>query len=90
MIVRGLAAALFAASLGGCSHVSSVWSKLTNGHHDSAPAATVQSAVPPPASAEACNTLRTNAAPSDTADPASRQMAIDEMKRSGCPDVPAL
>ncbi len=89
MIVRGLAAALLAASLGGCSHVSSMWSKLTNDDHDSAPAA-VQSAAPPSAaSAEACNTLRTNAAPSDTADPASRQMAIDEMKRSGCPDIPA-
>lgn len=85
MIVRGLAVALLAVTLGGCSHVGAMWGKMTGHHDDAAPAA----AAAAPASAETCATLRANASPGSTADPASRQMAIDEMKRSGCPDIPA-
>jgi hypothetical protein len=94
-IGRGLAVVLLASSLGACSHVSSAWSKL-RGHDDTTQTAgsftdtTVQSAAAPAADPQVCNTLRMSAAPSATAEAASRQMAIDEMNRIGCPDVPAL
>ncbi len=94
-IGRGLAVVLLASSLGACSHVSSAWNKLRG--HDEAPQTSaslsdtpVQSAAAPTADPQVCDTLRTSAAPSATAEAASRQMAIDEMKRIGCPDVPAL
>lgn len=92
-IGRGLTIVLLASSLGACSHVSSAWNKIRG--HDDAPQTSaslsdtpVQSA--PAADPQVCDTLRTSAAPSATAEAASRQMAIDEMKRIGCADVPAL
>ena len=88
MIVRGLAVVVLASSLGGCSHVGAMWSRLTNHHGEeasaAAPAASVQGASP-----QVCDTLRNNASTGTTADPASRQMAIDEMKRINCADIPA-
>ena len=84
MRMHAIAVILLASSLGGCSHVSSMWNKVT-GHHEAAAASVAPAAS---ASPQVCDTLRANAAPG--ADPASRQMAIDEMKRSGCPDIPAM
>ena len=68
-----------------------MWSRLTNGHEDSAAGATARKAASQQnVSADVCKTLRSNAAASVTADPASCQMTIDEMKRSGCSDIPSL
>ena len=85
MKIQAIAIVLLASSLGGCGHVSAMWNKVT-GHHEAGAASLDAARVSP----QVCDTLRANAAAGTTADPASRQMAIDEMKRSGCPDIPAL
>jgi len=93
MILRGLAVIVLATSLGACSTMSSMWSKLRGGGDSSAQSLAPASSVAETASSadpsQACDTLRRNAAPDVTADAAARQMVIDEMKRAGCADIPA-
>lgn len=90
MIVRGLAAMALAASLGACSTVGSMWSKLRGGEDNAQPLAPAAVETTSTATAtQACDTLRRNAAPDVTPDATSRQMIVDEMKRSGCADIPA-
>lgn len=93
MMLRAVGVLVVAASLGGCSTVSSMWSKLRG--NDDAPQAATLSAAPaetaaaPSTTTGVCDRLRENASPATVADAASRQLAIDEMKRAGCADVPA-
>jgi hypothetical protein len=91
MIVRGLAVAVLATSLGACSTVGSYWSKLRGGGSEAASAMPAAGpAIPETTStAQACDTLRRNALADVTTDATARQMAIDEMKRTGCTDIPA-
>jgi hypothetical protein len=92
MIVRGLAVVALASSLGACSTVGSMWGKLrgndSNAQSLAAPASVTET-TPTANTALACDTLRRNASPEVTTDAATRQMAIDEMKRAGCADIPA-
>jgi hypothetical protein len=96
MMVRGIAVVLLASSLGACSTISSAWNSIRGKDEPPersasfAPAPAAETAAAPAADPQVCDTLRASAAPSATAEAASRQMAIDEMKRIGCPDVPAL
>lgn len=92
MILRGLAVIVLASSLGACSSVSSMWSKLRGNDpsaHSLAPASAAVETTSTADATQACDTLRRNAAPDATPNAASRQMIIDEMKRSGCADIPA-
>lgn len=95
VFVRTAAAIALAVSLGGCSTVSAAWNDLWDGDGDSAatvapaaiaPTEPAASAAPNP---QVCDTLRANASSTAAADATSRQLAIDEMKRIGCADIPA-
>jgi hypothetical protein len=94
-IARTVAAIALAVSLGGCSTISAAWNDLWDGDGDSAATvapATVAPAEPAASAApnsQVCDTLRTNASSTAAADATSRQLAIDEMKRIGCADIPA-
>ena len=92
MIVRGLAVAVLAMSLGACSTVGSMWGKLRGNDSNAqslTPPASVAETTSTADTAQACDTLRRNASPAVTTDAAARQMAVDEMKRAGCADIPA-
>jgi hypothetical protein len=91
VFARIAATLLLAASLGGCSHIGAAWNNLWDrDSKDSAAAVAPASAAPAAAPSSAvCATLRANASPEATPDAASRQMAVDEMKRAGCSDIPA-